>query len=569
MRTTVGGILLLGLGSALAAGCGDEPLGSAEGPPPVAGGTLLVTDDGRWAIASDPDRASIHVVDLERREALHRIELTAADEPGRGVEGADGRVHVVLRRSGEVLTLDPASGEVRERRAVCAAPRGIDVEPDTGGLVVACAEGLLVRLPASGGDRSVTTLEPDLRDVIALSGDRFFLSRFQSAELLLVEGGAIVERMRPPIAESIGFGSATQVPTVAWRTRAHPDGAIMVHQLSTSTQLGTLSVPSGQYYGGDCVTGVVRSAVTVFDAATGPRSAGISGASLVVDLVADESELHFAAASEPGNLLPLNGVRTMRSSMLAGSPACNTAIDPYPLSPSAAIAVALTPSGARVAQYRDPALLRVDGGMGVVDIPLPGGRVEHLGYSLFHEAAGSGATCASCHPEGGDDGHTWLFDIGARRTQTLRGGILQTAPFHWDGEVADVGAVMQGTFVGRMGGEMPRDYELESFGAWMDALPALPAPRIDAGSVDRGRAAFEGAGCADCHTGDRGTNNATTDVGTGGEFQVPALEELAYRAPYLHDGSAGSLADVILTHGRGGTLSDGERTDLEAYLRSR
>ncbi len=47
--------------------------------------------------------------------------------------------------------------------------------------------------------------------------------------------------------------------------------------------------------------------------------------------------------------------------------------------------------------------------------------------------------CASCHPEGDEDGHTWFFDEDpGRRTQTLRG--------HWRGDVADLQAVMHTTF---------------------------------------------------------------------------------------------------------------------------
>ena len=38
--------------------------------------------------------------------------------------------------------------------------------------------------------------------------------------------------------------------------------------------------------------------------------------------------------------------------------------------------------------------------------------------------------CASCHPEGHDDGQVWNFSaLGPRRTQSLAGGIAGTEPF--------------------------------------------------------------------------------------------------------------------------------------------
>src|SRR6188472_3140038 len=51
---------------------------------PVAGGTLLVTKDGH-AVASDPDRDLVHVVDLAKQTVVS-VALEENDEPGRVVE---------------------------------------------------------------------------------------------------------------------------------------------------------------------------------------------------------------------------------------------------------------------------------------------------------------------------------------------------------------------------------------------------------------------------------------------------------------------------------------------------
>jgi cytochrome c peroxidase len=104
------------------------------------------------------------------------------------------------------------------------------------------------------------------------------------------------------------------------------------------------------------------------------------------------------------------------------------------------------------------------------------------------------------------------------------------------------------------------------------------------------------AACAGCHHGWRFTDDAfhdvgtsTTDLGRGRElksdprmqfaFKTPTLRSVALRAPYLHDGSAASLRDVVDLYVRGGIerpsrspminpfdLTEQERDDLVAFM---
>lgn len=555
---------------AVSTGCAQNDANVPEhGPPPISGGTLHVTRDGRFAVASDPARAAIHIVDLERASQTARIDLGPQDEPGRVGEDLNGGIHVVLRRAGMVASIDPARGRVTHRTTVCAAPRGIDVDPADGNLVVACAEGQLVRLSPAGEIVRRVTLDHDLRDVVAQDG-RLYVSRFRSAEVLVVEGDREVARVRPEADAGIGI---ERVATVAWRMRAREGGGVLlVHQQSISSQLGDVSFPGAPYYGGDCDFGVVRSAVSEVRPDLSTTTLALENTSLAVDGVQGSTGIVVAAASEPGvaldewGFVQRNGARVVLGTS-SFSTGCRDTGDAFPTvgaRPRAATAVDRMPDGRLVAQYRDPAELVVGGQV----IALDGGPVLDFGHALFHEGAGTGVACASCHPEGGDDGHVWAFDVGLRRTQTTAGGILATAPFHWRGDVPDMTHVLDGTFVGRMSGTMPRPDEVDAFGRWMDAIPAVPGPSVDATVAARGRAAFMDAGCANCHSGDRLTNNATESVGTGAAFQVPALYEVVYHAPYLHDGRAATLDEVIDTHGGGGTLAPERRADLVAYLRS-
>jgi CxxC motif-containing protein (DUF1111 family) len=119
----------------------------------------------------------------------------------------------------------------------------------------------------------------------------------------------------------------------------------------------------------------------------------------------------------------------------------------------------------------------------------------------------------------------------------------------------------------------------------------------------QGEQVFAALGCASCHvpalvTGrhanrlfDRRTvplfsDLLLHDVGTGdgipqasangSEFRTPALWGLRFRRPLLHDGSAATIEDAILRHGREAELAqrgyrqlrEADRAALLAFLRS-
>jgi len=102
-------------------------------------------------------------------------------------------------------------------------------------------------------------------------------------------------------------------------------------------------------------------------------------------------------------------------------------------------------------------------------------------------------------------------------------------------------------------------------------------------SAQRGAALFqrEDVGCATCHTPGLFTDLKRHNVGTGGRldrednrFDTPTLIEVWRSAPYLHNGSAGTIRDVLTTsnpeseHGEVEQLSPRELEDLVAYVLS-
>lgn len=242
------------------------------------------------------------------------------------------------------------------------------------------------------------------------------------------------------------------------------------------------------------------------------------------------------------------------------------------------------------------------------------------GKQIFYNAADSRMSrdayisCASCHVDGDQDGQVWDFTDrgeGLRNTITLRGqGGQATAPLHWSGnfdEVQDFENDMR-QFFGGTGFMADADFNAGTrnqplgtpkagISADLDALAAYVNSLTSAGRSPRrqsngtmtanataGQALFVSAGCQSCHSGSLMTDRQRHDVGTlkpssgnrlGGVLDgidTPTLRGLWATAPYLHDGSAPTLRDVLTTanptgqHGNVSTLTPTQIDQLVEYL---
>jgi len=592
-------------------------------PPPVSGGTLSVLSDNSVAIVADPERDRISIVDLSTLGVRSTITLQAGDEPGRSVEDGQKHVHVALRRGGAVLSIDPATGTVLSRRTVCKAPRGIAFESATGLLHVACSEGKLVSLLASGGDAVRTiTLEPDLRDVL-VRGSELWLTRFKSAEILRVSGvGTLNAKVKIPRAQaqlsqpvdqndslSPTLRDVTVEPGVAWRAVANSTGGVtVVHQDSVSDEIPiTPPSASGSAYGGGMgpsCDGIVKNVVTTIAADGTQVSTMFVGSPLPVDIAVSLDQRWVAVAhagaadfSAPRPFLkfpdeqggPVSGGAGFGvggSVTIMSTADMKTAPCMFPkggLGNAPATAVAFTSTGLLLVQLRDPAQLLIQRQLpfGNQDtIELSGESRADTAHDLFHRDAGGGIACASCHPEGGEDGHTWRFTgFGDRRTQALHVGLRDTAPFHWAGDLPNVGELMSEVFVGRMGGVRESSSRVSALSEWLFALRA-PAPIRDGSdeAAQRGQALFQSSevGCTNCHSGAKLTDNRSVAIDSVAttKLQVPSLIAVGYRAPFMHNGCAATLAARFDPkcggdqHGNTAALSEAQRGDLVAYLES-
>ncbi len=233
-------------------------------------------------------------------------------------------------------------------------------------------------------------------------------------------------------------------------------------------------------------------------------------------------------------------------------------------------------------------------------------------------------TCSHCHLDGDSDSRVWDFTDrgeGLRNTISLLGRAGDgDGPIHWSAnfdEVHDFENDIRNAF-GGTGLLSEADWlthsdtlgaskaglsaDLDALAAYVTSLSTpLPSPfRLPNGNLSaaaaRGRILFESpaAACTTCHAGPRLTDSSFTtpgspllhDVGTmspgSGQrlgqtlvgIDTPTLHGLWHSAPYLHDGSATTLREVLVDknpgdqHGVTSTLSATELDDLIAYLRS-
>jgi len=127
--------------------------------------------------------------------------------------------------------------------------------------------------------------------------------------------------------------------------------------------------------------------------------------------------------------------------------------------------------------------------------------------------------------------------------------------------------------------------EMRKIDAFTESLKAEVSPYLENGklseSASRGKRLFEGkANCASCHGGDLYgadvlvyENYVQSATETRG-LLVPPLVEAWRTAPYLHDGSAATIMDVLTTrnvtgtHGNVSGLTEQELTDLCNYVLS-
>ncbi|HEV3512674.1 MAG TPA: beta-propeller fold lactonase family protein [Candidatus Sulfotelmatobacter sp.] len=228
-------------------------------------------------------------------------------------------------------------------------------------------------------------------------------------------------------------------------------------------------------------------------------------------------------------------------------------------------------------------------------------RGERLFYTADFAFQGQFG-CSNCHIDATIDGLQWDLEpdgfgkdiVDNRSLENLAG----TEPFKWNGGNPDMptecGPRTEKFFFRSQSFNQKQLTDLVTF---VYSLPYRPNRYRSAGgeltpAQERGKAIFERTKskdgrpiaesnqCTYCHSGPKYTNQKQVNVGTekltdrSPIIDVPQLPNVAYSAPYLHDGSARSLEEIWTvfnpkdTHGVSNDLTKDELNDLIEYLKS-
>lgn len=239
--------------------------------------------------------------------------------------------------------------------------------------------------------------------------------------------------------------------------------------------------------------------------------------------------------------------------------------------------IAVWPEG-QVHESHTDTLYRGDRAIPLTEEPLDatlalGRRLFSTGADARVSAPGSGVSCSSCHMDGGSDGLVWPLREGDRQTPSLEGRISDTEPVTWTSQVETVAHEADKATTERMGGTGLTSAELDAIAAWIDHIRPRDMPEVDAEARERGEQIFYRLGCATCHVPPTYGGGGSYSMFGEASVDTPALLGVGATAPYLHDGSAETLEDVVRMSTEGGMattagLSDDEIADLVTFLAS-
>ncbi len=220
----------------------------------------------------------------------------------------------------------------------------------------------------------------------------------------------------------------------------------------------------------------------------------------------------------------------------------------------------------------------------------PGDELVRNGERYFYDATicfQGWQSCASCHPNGRVDGLNWdLPNDGIGNPKNTKSLVLahRTPPSMSLGVRDSAETAVRAGIKHILFTKQPEDV-IAALDAYVQSLKPEPSPYLEKGRLSkaakRGQKVFKQAGCADCHPPGLFTDLQAYAVGTeaahekaGLEFDTPTLIELWRTSPYLHDGSATTIKEVITTrnpkdaHGTTSNLTPQQIDDLCAYVLS-
>lgn len=212
------------------------------------------------------------------------------------------------------------------------------------------------------------------------------------------------------------------------------------------------------------------------------------------------------------------------------------------------------------------------------------------GQILFNNAEicfQSWQSCASCHPSNArSDALNWdLLNDGLGNPKNTKSLLLahKTPPTMITGIRENAETAVRAGITHIHFAVRPEE-EAAAIDEYLKSLKPVPSPHLVDGklseSARRGQKIFEKSGCSSCHTGQLHTDMKSHDVGIGKDldkdqkFDTPTLVEAWRTAPYLYDGRAATIEEVLTKynpddkHGVTSNLTKAEIKDLAEFVLS-
>ena len=568
--------------------------------------------DGAWLAVADVTARSLVLINPESVRVVHTVVLEG--EPLDIVWNGARSLFVSENGAGTIAEIDPVAGAVVRRLNVGPKPSGLALVPSKNLLLV--ADRGLNRVALLDLDSGVPQAHvPVVREpgYVAVTPDSNFA--MVANHLPLGDGrdpdlGAVLTLINLNNPTDVHALPLPAGATGVRRPVCSPDGrwAYVPHQMARS-QLPTTQLSRG--WVSVCAVSIIDlETKTVY--ATPLLDQSVDGAGTPWGVAVDGSGRTLWIAL-PGvhelARLDLAGLRALlveNPELVDGLKYDLTSLyrsgllQRVPLEANGPRGIALSPDETQiaVAAYFSGELLLTDpSGVVAFRIPLGAQPVAdsiRRGESLFCNASNSyqrWVSCVTCHPGGRTDGMNWdLLNDGFGNPKNVKSMLhaTHTEPAMWTGVRANAMVGIEAGFKYIEFQARP-EQDYEDIYNYLASLEPEPSPHLADGWLTpdavQGKAIFESdeARCIFCHRSDKlysGTREF--DVGTRHEndwtvediegYIPPPLYELWRSAPYLHDGSAVTLRDMLTIynqadeHGKTSHLTSNQINQLAAYL---
>lgn len=558
---------------------------------------LVLFANGTRALTTNATSNTVSLVDVEQGKIL--AEVAVGKRPFCAALSRDGKTAVVTNCDADtvsLLTVGPAALHVTATLAIGDEPRGVAMAPDGSRAYVALAgEDRLVAVDMKerkAGAKVEVGIEP-WHVALTSDGTKIAVGNSRSQDMTILSAPTLkllhTVKLRGRNVRHIAISADNAwayVPHISERgrpaTKENIDLGWIIGNRLSRCPLGEEGPreaialdPRGKAVGD--VDGVDISP----DGTQIALTAGGTHELLLLRL-----PLPFMAYGGPGDHIEkelLNNADRFRRIPLGGRP----------------LGVHFTPDGKSVvvANYLSNSLQVVEVGTGQVARTISVGGTAapsqaRLGEAIFYDASRSfnqWYSCHSCHTEGHTNGSNFdTFNDGSynspKKTLSLR-GVSQTAPYTWHGWQKSLRQLVHDSMTKSMQGPEPTDEDLDALVAFVSTLEFRRNPTHNTdGSLSpaakRGEAVFLSRACNTCHTPPLYTSSNAYTVGLESEqdaykgFNPPSLRGVYNRAPYLHQGQAQTLEEVLTQYHLPSKLngkpdvSGKELDDLIAFLNS-